>query len=290
MTKTVETFYDSYVEREWARAERHPIEFATTWMAMQEYIPAGSTILDVGGGPGRYSIRLAQAGHRVTLLDLSSANVAFARAKAAELGAPVADFVHGNAVDLGCIGEQQTQSATSLGCTQSATSQSRFADASFDVVLLMGPLYHLVAAEDRDQAVREALRVLKPGGVLFAAFITRYAFLVDLLKYEPEVIGEYESRLDQLLSTGVSMVSDENPGFTDAHFAHPMEIEPLMSSYGLKALRLAAAEGVVGTVEPRLLELSGEIVDKWAGVCYRLGTDPLTWGTAEHMLYVGRKA
>lgn len=266
MNKTVETYYDSYVEREWARASRHPIEFATTWMAMEQFIPEGSTLLDVGGGPGRYSIRLAQVGHRVTLLDLSSANVAFARAKAAELGAPVADFIHGNALDL-----------------------SRFADASFDVVLLMGPLYHLVAAEDRDRAIREALRVLKPGGIIFTAFITRYAFLVDMLKYEPEAIGDFQGRLDHLLSTGVSMVSAENPGFTDAYFAHPMEIERLMSSYGLACLRLAAAEGVVSTAEPRLLELPSETLNKWASVCYRLGTDPLTWGTAEHMLYVGKK-
>ncbi len=266
MTKTVETFYDSYVEREWARAERHPIEFATTQMAMQEYIPACSTILDVGGGPGRYSTRLAQAGHRVTLLDLSAANVAFARAKATELGAPVVDFIHGNALNL-----------------------SQFAHASFDVVLLMGPLYHLVATEDRHRAIQEALRVLKPGGILFAAFISRYAFLVNLLTFEPEIIGDYEHQLDTLLSTGVSMVSDENPGFTDAYFAHPMEIEPLMSAYGLKTLRLAAAEGVVATAEPRLLELPSKTVDTWASVCYRLGTDPLTWGTAEHMLYVGKK-
>lgn len=266
MPNTVEAYYDSDVEREWARASRHPLEFATTWKAMQEHIPAGSTILDVGGGPGHYSMRLAQTGHRVTLLDLSSANVAFARAKAAEIGAPVVDFIHGNALDL-----------------------SEFADSSFDVVLLMGPLYHLVSAEDRDQAIGEALRVLRPGGIFFAAFISRYAFLVDLLKYQPEAVSEFEGRMEPLLTTGVSMVSDDNPGFTDAYFAHPMEIEPLMSAHGLTTLRLAAAEGVMATAEPRLLELPSETVAQWVELCYRLGTDPLTWGTSEHMLYVGKK-
>ncbi|MGE5654791.1 MAG: class I SAM-dependent methyltransferase, partial [Bacillota bacterium] len=70
---------------------------------------------------------------------------------------------------------------------------------------------------------------------------------------------------------------------------HPTEIEPLMTSYGLETLRLASAEGVISTAEPRLLALPPEIMGKWTEVCYRLGTDPLTWGTSEHMLYVGRK-
>ena len=63
-----------------------------------------------------------------------------------------------------------------------ALDLSRFTDASFDLVLVMGPLYHLVEPSDRDRAIREALRVLAPGGLLFASFITRYAVYIGLLK------------------------------------------------------------------------------------------------------------
>lgn len=93
--KVVEAYYDASSQYEWDRLDRHKMEYATTWRAMQEFIPPRSSILDVGGGPGRYSIALAQTGHRVTLLDLSAKNVAFARQKAEELKAPVQDFVQG---------------------------------------------------------------------------------------------------------------------------------------------------------------------------------------------------
>ncbi|MBE3574537.1 MAG: class I SAM-dependent methyltransferase [Firmicutes bacterium] len=262
----MESFYDSHAEIEWARLEHHKMEFATTWRAMEEFIPAHSTILDVGGGPGRYSIKLAQAGHRVTLLDLSRACVELARRKAAEMNAPLAGFIHGDALDL-----------------------SRFRAGEFDVVLLMGPLYHLVDPAQRDRAVREALRVLKTGGLLFAAFVTRYAFLIDVLKHSPEAIGTYTHVQQELLSTGINIESEENPGFTDAYFAHPAEIEPFMAGHGLRTVRLAAAEGIVAPAEPAVNNLPDDLFARWVDVCYRLGADPVTWGAAEHMLYVGRK-
>ena len=125
------------------------MEYAVTWRAIQEYIPYSADVLDIGGGPGRYSLELAKAGHKVTMIDLSAANVAFAQGKAAE------DHV-------------------ALECHQAdATDLSGFGDSSFDAVLLMGPLYHLLETDQRSQAVREAMRVLRAGGILFAAFINR---------------------------------------------------------------------------------------------------------------------
>lgn len=273
----VEQYYDSAAEDEWLRLERHKMEFVTTCRAFDEFIPPGSTVLDVGGGPGRYSIRLARAGHRVTLLDLSAANVALARRKADEAGARLDDFVQGNALDL-----------------------SRFAPASFDTVLLMGPLYHLLDVSLRHQAVAEAIRVLKPGGVLFAAFITRYATLYDIIKHDPADVTTLGGIWAGVLSAGIDIPTDQradwrdetahDAGFTDAHFAHPLEIEPFMSQHNLTKVRLAAAEGMIAAAEPAINSLPDAIFDRWADLCYRLGTDETVWGAAEHMLYVGRKA
>jgi len=264
--KTVEAFYDHSAEYEWERLARHRVEYVTTWRAMQEFIPPASAILDIGGGPGRYSIALARAGHRVTLLDLAEANVIYAREKAAELNAPILDFIHGDALDL-----------------------RQFTDAVFDVVLLMGPLYHLLAEEDRRRAVSEALRILKPGGLIFASFITRYAFLVDLLKNEPRGIKACGSIVEGLLGDGLNIISEANPGFTNAYFIHPLEIEPLMASYGLTKLRLAAAEALIAQAEPSVAILPENLFQVWLDLSYRLGTDPITWGATEHMLYVGKK-
>ncbi len=96
----VRSYYDACAEQEWQRLDRHRMEWHTTWRAMAEHIPRGSDVLDVGGGPGRYAIALARAGHRVTLLDLSGVSVDLARQKAQEAGARLAGAVQGDALDL----------------------------------------------------------------------------------------------------------------------------------------------------------------------------------------------
>jgi len=267
MKKTVvESYYDETVEHEWERLARHKMEYTLTLRAMDEYIPANSKILDVGGGPGRYSICLAKRGHHVTLLDLSEANIKFARQKAAAENAPVENFFHGNALDL-----------------------SAFADQSFDVVLLMGPLYHLTSAADRDQAVAEAYRVLRPGGIILASFITRYATINDQLKNYPEALAKDFDGTLSLLKDGIKFPES---GFTEAYFILPSDIAPLMagkSGKGFHQQCLMAAEPFVAAIEPTINALDEPTFRCWADLCYRLSTDPATWGSAEHMIFIGNK-
>ena len=265
MKSRVESYYDQIAQDEWDRMDRHPMEFRTTLRAIREFILPNSTILDIGGGPGRYTIELAKDGHQVTLLDLSAGNVSLARLKADEAGVQVAGFVHGNALDL-----------------------SVFDDGAFDVVLLMGPMYHLTDPLDRDRCLREALRVLAPGGRLFASFITRYAVYMGILDRNPSEIGQYKDAYVRLMATGVHIPTEQNPGFTDAYFSHPTEIEPLMLGYGLTTLRLAVAEGLTSAAELAVNKLTPDLFDAWVDVSYRLGTDPTIWGCGEHMLYVGQ--
>lgn len=129
----IERWYDTQYD-EWERLERHRIEYDITRRYLDEYITGEQLrVLDIGGGPGRYSIDLAEQGHEVTLLDLSMRHLEVARTKAKERGVALKDYIHGNALDLsGVHGE-------------------------FDVILLMGPLYHLVEEKDRKKAVEEAL-------------------------------------------------------------------------------------------------------------------------------------
>ena len=82
--KLVQNYYDADVEKEWERLEKHPFEFALTCRFLDRYLHPGDRVLDIGGGPGRYSLYLAKRGCQVTLLDLSAENVEFARRKARE--------------------------------------------------------------------------------------------------------------------------------------------------------------------------------------------------------------
>jgi len=219
----------------------------------------------VGGGPGRYAIELARRGYEVVLFDLARRCLDLAREKACEAGVELAGYEHGDARDL-----------------------TRFGDREFDAVLLMGPLYHLLADEECRRAIREARRVLRPGGLIFAAFITRYAPIRWAAKYGPGWIVEHRARLEQLLASGVLPAGPEG-GFTDAYFVHPTEIKPLMKGEGFETLDLIACEGVINMIETRVNELTGDAWEAWVELNYRLGRDPTVHGAAEHLLYVGRK-
>jgi len=155
------------------------------------------------------------------------------------------------------------------------------------VVQLMGPLYHLLAAEERVQAVREAQRVLKPQGTLFAAFITRFAPFRDAAANYPESVLENPTYLDHLLATGVH---DHATSFTSAYFAHPDEIVPFTEGEGLRTLAMLGCEGVVAGHEEKVNALHGPAWERWVALNYRMGKDPALRGAADHLLYIGTMA
>ena len=163
--EAIRSHYDADPLKEWDRLQkRTPYEKYITTHMMDRYIQPGSRILDIGGGPGQYSIHYARQGHTMTLLDLSDENVRFAKKKARQYGVKIT-AVQGDATDL-----------------------SRFPDNSFDTVFLMGPLYHLLTEESRIRAIQEAKRVLKPGGYLFSSFILMFGGVIYGLRDSQETI------------------------------------------------------------------------------------------------------
>ncbi len=263
---TIEQYYDSDAQIEWNRLERHRMEFAVTMRTLTSYLPpAPQSLLDVGGGPGRYALSLASLGYQVTLLDLSQSNLDFAEQKAQESNQIIQKYIHGNALNL---------SNLRLG--------------TFDAVLLLGPLYHLLTSQEREQAVREAWQVLRPGGLFFASFITRYAAFRDLAKTAPLIFVHMRDTWEEILRTGVYH-GGQGVGFTDAYFAHPAEIKPLMERVGFETLNLVGCQGIIAANEELVNELTGEALQAWVDVNYRLGQEPSLHGAADHLLYVGRK-
>ncbi len=261
MTNKVERFYDKQSQSEWERLVRHRMEFAVTMKALQEYLPhPPASVLDIGGGPGRYAIELTRLGYSVTLLDLSQANLDLAAEKALEAGVEISRMLHGNALSL-----------------------TDFEEGSQDAVLLMGPLYHLVHLEERQKAVAEASRVLKPGGLLFAAFISRYGVFVDASAKYPEEGFQNKEEWEQLWKDGIN-----RSGFTDAYFAMPDEIIPLMEKLGLETMNLLGLEAIVSGHEDKMNALQGEPWEYWVDLNYRFAKDPALHAVSNHLLYVGK--
>ena len=162
----VREHYDANAHKEWERLNGNPYEFIlTTWM-MEKYIRPGQSILDIGGGPGRYAIHFAQMGCEVVLADLSGGNIALARQKAQEAGVEI------QTVECNCL------------------ELDRLKLGQFDHVFLMGPLYHLQQEEQRAQAVQVALDHLKPGGLFYASFILAFAGVIYNLQHAGFLEGD----------------------------------------------------------------------------------------------------
>jgi len=259
--------YESNVEKEWARLERHRTEFALTARALEKFMQPASCVLDSGSGPGRYSLLLAALGHKVTLLDISQENLKFAQAKAQEQGVRFKECV----------------------CA-SATDMSMFEDESFDAVLLMGPLYHLLDASDRSRCLRETRRILRRGGLVFATFLICYASLRDAAKYNPEWLVDYSDDAKRILEGGIyTFEGRENPPFTDFWSVHPSKAADIMEEAGFETQTLLAQEGLVSLIDEKVNLLQGEAWEAWVDLNYRCAQDPTIHGAAEHLLYVGRR-
>lgn len=260
----VENYYDTDPTLEWERLNRHRTELAVTLRALDEYLPpAPAKIADIGGGPGRYAIELTRKGYSVTLVDLSQQNINYARIKALEAGVRIHELVHADAQNLEQLSSQD-----------------------FKAVLLMGPLYHLTTEKGRRKSIKEALRILESSGLIFASFISRYAIFRDGAAKYPLHVYEQREMHQKIWQDGINTGS----GFTDAYFAMPEEILPLMESEGFKTIALLNVEGIVAEHETEVNHLTGNAWDYWVEQNYRFAKDPMLIGCADHLLYIGRKS
>lgn len=263
----VEQGYDVSAENEWHRLERHRVEYGVTMRAFQEYLPpAPARIADIGGSTGRYSIELARRGYEVTLIDLSSKCLEFARGKAAEANVRLADCIHADARNL-----------------------SMLADASFDAVLLMGPLYHLLEHGQRVRAVREAHRILRPGGRVFAAFVSRTSTIQCAAGRSPEYIENFAAAAESVLTTGILRDPVASEGWPEAWLSHPAEVPPLMAEGGFQQIALMNVEALVYELEEKINAACEDLHRRWIDLIYRLCRDPSVLGGGGHLLYVGSK-
>ncbi len=147
-------FYNNYDEENRLKLKHGTVEFLTTMRYIEKYIKSGDCVLEIGAGTGRYSHALARQGYRVDAVELVEHNIEVFRKNA--LPTENITVTQGNALDL-----------------------SAFPDDKYDITLLLGPLYHLYNIKDKRQALREAIRVTKPGGVIFAAYVISDGCLLD---------------------------------------------------------------------------------------------------------------
>jgi ubiquinone/menaquinone biosynthesis C-methylase UbiE len=223
LTKEIEEHYLQGIEGERLSSNEGELERLRTQSILTGFLPPPpAVVLDIGGGTGIYAFPLAQMGYQVHLIDPVELHLEQARSHSHKEGVRLASIGPGNACKLD------------------------FASGVADAVLLLGPLYHLVEHTDRLAALREAYRVLKPGGVVFAAAISRFASLNDGLLRGYFKDPTFRDIIAADLATGQHRNSANNSAyFTTAYFHRPEDLVREVSEAGLEDVRVLAVEGPV---------------------------------------------
>ena len=264
---TGQHYSQSVFEFEVARlTELCPVEFAVTKRMLDRWIRAGSCVAEIGVGVGHYSEHLAARGCRIHLIDVSRRL----------LDAAVARL------------EQNGLGAQALGADLlSATDLAAFTAGSFDAVLLLGPLYHLRELAERQRAVAEAVRILKSGGLLYAAGINRLPYFRDLLREAPHKAAERREFHEQFLRDG-NVDPDHAPPLGFGHLSTVAEFRELFADH-FEQILLMGVESFTAAWQSKLRDLAPDQVEAWIGLVEQTGATPEGLGASDHFLFVGRK-
>lgn len=208
-------FYNHYDEDSRLALRHGTVEFLTTMRYIERYIKPGDRVLEIGAGTGRYSHALARRGYVVDAVELVEHNIDVFRKNT--LPDESVTVIQGNATDL-----------------------SVFPDDEYDITLLLGPLYHLYSREDKRQALHEAIRVTRQGGVIFAAYVISDGCLLDEGFHRGNInVAEYIEK--GLLDSQTFAAKSEPKDLFE--LVRKEEIDDLMSVFSTTRLHYVAADG-----------------------------------------------
>ena len=234
----------NYVEDDRLKKDKtHHIEFITTTTYIDKYLKQNDRILEIGAGTGVYSLYYADKGYQVDAIELVQANVDVIKSKIKDN--MNINAIQGNALDL-----------------------SMYGDNTFDLTLVLGPLYHLFKSEEVEKAINEAIRVTKPHGKIMFAFIL---FDLTMLTWGFQDKNIYENYgIDKEVSSDFKPNNSEDLIFNMRYFN---EVKELMNKYFVKKLCYVATDGIGRVMKEDIDKMSDEeykmFVNYHLSVCER---------------------
>ncbi|EGX88418.1 Methyltransferase type 11 [Cordyceps militaris CM01] len=279
-TDSVAQLYSTIATSEATRLALHPMEREITLRTIRAHLPAASAVADVGGGPGKLAFALADDGHAVDLVDLTPALVALAQQEQ----------------DARRASGQTDHLLRSLSVGNALHVSALLPAASYDGVLLLGPLYHLVEESERVAAVAQALQLARPGtGVVFCAFVSVAAHLRDIAVRDPAKLvraggfyknylrsGRYDAFKESLgiAVQGYHTCAADTRAFLEKHFTKEAELVELRSTEGILG----------GGLDAKLEDAGPEVVQAWASLMYdEYSAKEEYLGCADHLIAVLRR-
>lgn len=257
----INEFYSDYDEEGRLLRDTGRVEYITTMTYIQKYLRPGARVLEIGAGTGRYSVTLAGAGVDVTAVELVPHNLEVLQSKITE-GMTIR-ALQGNALDL-----------------------SMLENESFDLTLVLGPMYHLYEEADKRQAISEALRVTKTGGVVMAAYCVPDASLVEYVFKG----GRLKEVLEDGMLDPVTFVTSSGPS---AQYLFEMvrksDIDRLMERFHVERLHYVATDGLSWFMRREVREMDEETFEMLVKYHLTVCENPDLVGATAHSLDVFRK-
>lgn len=244
------------------------LEYYMTMKILEEYLPSDGTILDLGGGAGVYSFPLAKKGYNVYLSDLSE-----------------------DLINQALEQKEEEKVDNLLSCNVvNAVDLNIYSDNQFDVVLLFGPLYHLLEKSEREKCISEVNRVLKPGGKIFASFIPYLSgsiAIVDRYFRHPEQVDI--NNLSKVFESG-KFNNISNKGFQEGYYPTSDEIKKLFEENGFDKLSIRSIRGLGYEKEDSIYNIEDkDMFNKIIDLISNTAEDKSIIEMCGHAIYIGCK-
>lgn len=254
----ISAFYEKYNEDiRLLKSRQGQLEYLTTMYYIHKFISSNATVLEVGAGTGRYSLSLAKEGFEVSAVELVEQNLGILRKNS--IGKNNICSFQGDALDL-----------------------SMFDSNCFDVVLLLGPMYHLYEKEEQLLALKEAIRVTKPGGVIMTAFLSILAIIQD-----DYLQGNLEKGIKENFSDDYRVRHFEEQIFTGFYID---EFENLFAKFPVERITTAATDGILELAEmTKNFSMSDEEFSIFADYHLHNCERREYLGSSSHLLHICRK-
>ena len=255
----LEEYYNSFNEEERLLSRHGQVEYLTTMKYIHQYLEGMTNpeILEVGAGTGRYSVTLAKEGYRVTAVELVARNLEVLRSKLD--GAEPIIAMQGNALDL-----------------------SDLPDHAYDMTMLLGPMYHLYTREDKLQAMREALRVTKPGGYILVAYCMNEAAVIGY----GFVRNHAKELRKSLVTPDWHCISEPKELF---ELVRTEDIASLDAEFPVERLRLVATDGASHYLRECIGAMDDEVFSLWLDYHFSVCERQDLVGASNHTLDILRK-
>jgi 2-polyprenyl-3-methyl-5-hydroxy-6-metoxy-1,4-benzoquinol methylase len=257
-------YYENYKEEErFSTNNARKIEFITSTRALDALLPLTARVLDCAAGTGAYAFYYAEKGYNVTALDIAPRHVEV-------------------------MNEQMKQKRLNLAAAvNDATDLSRFEDQSFDVVLCMGPMYHITEKAMRDRCYSECVRVLREGGLLVTAYISRFFIFPHVALSDNAYLNAELAK--SLTKTGTLKHDDPNCFWTESYYSTPEEMEKDYKENSLEVIDHLAADGLAPILREKVDALDEMQFQTWCEYHYSICREKSILGASNHGLIVGRK-